>query len=148
MNTNLCHWHLNILKMEKQQEYLLKHFALVLRKLALGKEKELTVDANVAHCLTRKDLIQIVKKQFGGSIPKEHNLVEMEKVELFNLIENEMLIISYMTEKWCVASDSPVTKGISSVTNSDESSRTGSKKPEKKVTPKSNLNGKETSQKK
>ncbi len=134
--------------MKKQQEYLLKHFASVLRKLALGKEKELTVDTNVAHCLTRKDLIQIVKKQFGGTIPKEHNLVEMEKIELFELIENEMLIISYMTEKWCVAGESPVTKGISPVTNSDGSSHTGSKKPERKLTPKTNSNDKETSQKK
>jgi len=125
----------------------LKHFASVLRKLALGKEKELTTDTNVAHCLTRKDLIQIVKKQFGGTIPKEHNLIEMEKIELFELIENEMPIISYMTEKWC--GESPLTSsGVSPVTKSDESSHTGSKKPEKKVTPKSNLNGKETSQKK
>lgn len=131
--------------MEKQQEYLLKHFASVLRKLALGKEKELTVDTNVAHCLTRKDLIQIVKKQFGGSIPKQHDLIEMEKVELFKLIDNEMLIISYMTEKWSreprgADNKSPVT--IKKVIKESD------KKPEKKETPKSDSNGKGTSQKK
>jgi len=119
--------------MEKQQEYLLKHFASVLRKLALGKENEIKTDTNVAHCLNRKDLIQILKKQFGGTIPKEHDLIEMEKVELFELIKNQLLIISYMTEKWCRAGESPVTS---------------SKKPEKKESIKPNSNEKGTSQKK
>jgi hypothetical protein len=120
--------------MEKQQEYLLKHFASVLRKLALGKEKEITPDTNVALCLTRKDLIQIVKKQFGGTIPKEHDLVEMEKVELFELIENEMLIISYMTGKWCGAGESPVTR--------KEVPKGNDKKPEKKEVHKKKSDGK------
>lgn len=117
--------------MKREQEYLLKHFASVLRKLALGKEKEIKTDTNVAHCLNRKDLIQILKKQFGGTIPKEHDLVEMEKGELFGLITNQLLIISYMTEKWC--SESPLTSN---------------KKPEKKPSVKPTSNGKESSQKK
>lgn len=87
--------------MNREQEYLLKHFASVLRATALGKEVKPVIDTNVAHCLTRRDLIQIVKKQFGGTIPKEHDLVEMEKPELLKLIDNELRIISYMTEKWC-----------------------------------------------
>lgn len=86
--------------MKKEQEYLLKRFASILRAMALGKEVNPFVDNNVAHCLTRKDLIEIIKKCFGGTIPKEHNLIEMEKPELLSLIKNEMLIISYMTEKW------------------------------------------------
>lgn len=118
--------------MKRKQEYLLKHFASVLRKLALGKEKEIVTDPNVAHCLTRKDLIQIVKKQFGGTIPKEHNLVEMEKVELFELIENEMLIISYMTEKW---------SGESLETGRKEP-KSEEKKPEKKEILKKKPDGK------
>ena len=68
--------------------------------MALGKEREIAIDPNLAVCLSRKDLVQILKKQFGGSIPKEHDLIEMEKSELLGLIENEMLIICYMTEKW------------------------------------------------
>ncbi len=92
--------HTNLLTMKKEQEYLLKHFASILRGLALGKDKPKTIDSNVAHCLSRKDLIQILKKQFGGTIPKEHNLMEMEKSELLGLVKNEMLIISFMTEKW------------------------------------------------
>lgn len=118
--------------MKREQEYLLKHFASVLRKLALGKENEIKTDTNVAHCLTRKDLIQILKKQFGGTIPKEHDLVEMEKTELFELIENELFIISYMIEKWCGESSLAI----------------GNKKPEKKETPKPNSNEKGTAQKK
>lgn len=86
--------------MKREQEYLLKHFATALRSLALGKEMKPVSETNVAYCLTRKDLIQIVKKQFGGNIPKQHNLVEMEKLELIELVENQLLIISYMTEKW------------------------------------------------
>ena len=111
--------------MKREQEYLLKHFASVLRKLALGKEKEIKSDDQIAQCLNRKDLIQILKKQFGGTIPKEHDLVEMEKEELFGLIENQLLIISYMTEQWC-----------------GESLLSGNKKSEKKVPTKSKSDGK------
>jgi len=84
--------------MKKEQEYLLKHFAS--RAMALGKPKADSIEANVAHCLSRKELIEIIKKRFAGTIPKEHNLIEMEKPQLLALIENEMLIISYMAEKW------------------------------------------------
>ena len=118
--------------MKREQEYLLKHFASVLRKLALGKEKEIKTDTNVAHCLNRKDLIQILKKQFGGTIPKEHDLVEMEKVELFGLIQNEMLIISYMTEKWC--GESPLIK--------KDIPKASEKRPEKKEPVKKKSDGK------
>ena len=96
--------------MNKKTEYLLKHFASILRALALGKEVKSTIENNVAHCLTRKDLIQILKKQFGGTIPKEHNLIEMEKPELLGLVKNEMLVISYMTEMWSADGLSPITK--------------------------------------
>lgn len=120
--------------MEKQQEYLLKHFASVLRKIALGKEKEIANDTNVAHCLNRKDLIQIVKKQFGGAIPKEYNLIEMEKVELFEIIEDQLLIISYITEKMSQTGNSPVTKR--------EVAKVVVKKPEKKEILKKKPDGK------
>jgi hypothetical protein len=49
---------------------------------------------------SRKELIDIIKKRFDGSIPKEHNLAEMENEELVALIEDEMYIISYVTETW------------------------------------------------
>ena len=112
--------------MKREQEYLLKRFALVLRKLAIGKQKEIEPDTNVAQCLNRKDLIQILKKQFGGTIPKQYDLIEMEKVDLFELIENELFIISYMTLKWC----------------EESSLKIGNKKPEKKVTIKPKSDGK------
>ena len=87
--------------MEKQTQHLLKHFSSVLRNKATGKQSSSEIDTTVARYLSRKDLIEIIKKRFGGTIPKEHNLVEMENEELLSLIENEMYIISYMTEKWC-----------------------------------------------
>jgi len=86
--------------MKREHEYLLKRFASVLRGIALGKPQTTTIEENVAHCLSRKDLIEIIKKCFDGTIPKEHNLIEMEKPELLGLVKNEMIIISYMTEKW------------------------------------------------
>ena len=54
----------------------------------------------VVNCFNRKELIEILKKRFEGAIPKEYNLMEMENEELFQLIGNEMYLISYMSEKW------------------------------------------------
>lgn len=62
---------------------------------------------------------------------KEHDLVEMEKQELFGFFKNQLLIISYMTEKWSL-----------------EPREVSNKKPEKKVSVKPNSNDKESSKKK
>ncbi|WP_299117539.1 hypothetical protein [uncultured Winogradskyella sp.] len=78
----------------------MKHFAMVLRNLALGKETESLMSKNLVFYFSRKELIEILKKKFGGTIPKEHNLTEMENRELLELIDNELFIISYVTEKW------------------------------------------------
>ena len=86
--------------METHREHLMKHFASVLRGRALGKLKAPSIDPNVSRYFSRKELIDIIKKRFDGSIPKEHNLAEMENEELVALIEDEMYIISYVTETW------------------------------------------------
>ncbi|MFD2916865.1 hypothetical protein [Psychroserpens luteus] len=86
--------------MKTNKEQLMKHFATVLRNLALGKETESLMSKNLAFYFSRKELIEIIKKRFDGTIPKEHNLVELENKELLELIGNEMFIISYVTEKW------------------------------------------------
>lgn len=86
--------------METHKEQLMKHFASVLRGRALGKLKTPSIDPNVSRYFSRKQLIDIINKRFDGSIPKEHNLVEMENEELVALIEDEMYIISYVTETW------------------------------------------------
>lgn len=84
----------------KNTENLMKHFASVLRGRAIGNLKTPSIDKRVAHFFTRKELIEIIKNRFGGTIPKEHNLVEMENSELLNLIGDELFIISFMTKKW------------------------------------------------
>ncbi|MFV0571717.1 MAG: hypothetical protein ACK5M1_04690 [Xanthomarina gelatinilytica] len=86
--------------MENNTEHLMKHFASVLRGRALGKLKAPSIDPNVSRYFSRKQLIDIIKKRFDGSIPKEHNLAEMEKEELVALVGDEMYIISYVTESW------------------------------------------------
>ena len=84
----------------KNTENLMKHFAAVLRGRALGTQKAPSISNKVAIYFSRKELIEIIKSRFGGSIPKEHNLVEMENSELLSLIGDELFIISYMTQKW------------------------------------------------
>ena len=86
------------MKTNKQQ--LMKHFATVLRNLALGKETNNLMSKNLVFYFTRKELIEILKKKFGGTIPKEYDLMEMENRELLELVDNELFIISYITEKW------------------------------------------------
>ncbi|WP_171974454.1 hypothetical protein [Cellulophaga omnivescoria] len=56
----------------------MKHFATVLRTQARGKQTELTIDKTITKYLSRKELIEIIKKKFNGSISKEHNLLELE----------------------------------------------------------------------
>lgn len=86
--------------MENKKEQLMKHFASVLRGRALGKLKTPSIAPNVSRYFSRKELIEIIMKRFDGSIPKEHNLVELENEELVALIKDEIYVISYVTEIW------------------------------------------------
>ncbi|MDG5490624.1 hypothetical protein [Psychroserpens sp. SPM9] len=86
------------MKTSKQQ--LMKYFATVLRGRALGKQTDSLMGKNLAFYFSRRELIEILKKKFNGTIPKEHDLVELENKELLELIEDELFIISYVTEKW------------------------------------------------
>ncbi|WP_452225602.1 hypothetical protein [Lacinutrix chionoecetis] len=75
--------------------------------------------------------IEIIKKKFEGSIPKEYNLLEFENEELLTLIEDELFIISFVTEKWSKQGLRPTSK---------PSVKGENKKAEvKKETPKPNL---------
>ncbi|PHS65768.1 MAG: hypothetical protein COB12_06765 [Flavobacterium sp.] len=84
----------------KNNENLMKHFASVLRARALGTQKAPSISDKVAIYFSRKELIEIIKSRFGGTIPKEYNLIEMENQELISLIGDELFMISYMTGKW------------------------------------------------
>ncbi|MFC5044086.1 hypothetical protein ACFSTE_09255 [Aquimarina hainanensis] len=88
--------------MEIQKQQLVKLFSLILKKRASEdavKTNEIT--PSLLKFFSRKELIAIIKYRFGGSIPKEHDLMEKENEELLNLIEDDMYIISYVTQKWC-----------------------------------------------
>ena len=86
--------------MESNRQQLMKYFATVLRNRALGKQTDNLMSKNLAFYFSRKELIELVKRRFGGSIPKEHNLVELENKELLELVGDEMFLISFVTEKW------------------------------------------------
>ncbi|WP_299223173.1 hypothetical protein [uncultured Psychroserpens sp.] len=110
--------------MKTNKEQLMKYFATVLRNRALGKETDSLMSKNLAFYFSRKELIEILKKKFNGTIPKEHNLVELENKELLELIGDELFIISYVTEKW--------SKEISEKKPSTRSSVTQKPKPNDK----------------
>ena len=114
--------------MEKQTQHLLKHFSSILRNKVTGKELSSEIDKTVVRYLSRKDLIEIIKKRFGGTVPKGHNLMELENEELLSLIENEMYIISYMTEKWCDESFKTTEKNNSSNTRQTQKPKPDDKK--------------------
>lgn len=109
--------------MKTNKEQLMKYFAMVLRNRALGKDTETLMTKNLVFYFSRIELIEILRKKFGGTIPKEHNLVELENKELLGLIGDELFIISYVTEKWSkeISSEKPKPKKVSP----------GSDKPEK-----------------
>ncbi|MCK8479039.1 hypothetical protein [Psychroserpens algicola] len=112
--------------MKTNKEQLLKYFATVLRNRALGKETDSLMRKNLTFYFSRKELIEILKKKFGGTIPKEHDLVELENKELLELIGDEMFIISFITEKWSkeVSEKKPKTEKVN-----PSSSKTQNPKP-------------------
>jgi len=115
--------------MENNKEQLMKHFASVLRGRALGKLETPSVDPNISRYFKRKELIEIIKKRFEGTIPKEHNLVEMENQQLLDLVGDEMFIIAYITEKW--SKEIPEVKPIKTTLQKNvslKSKKTGNKK--------------------
>ncbi|REE80692.1 hypothetical protein BX611_2344 [Lutibacter oceani] len=93
--------------MENNENSLMKYFSMVLRKRANGEVRTIKDFGNdLTKYLNRKELIEIISKKFNGSIPKEFNLVEMENEELLEVVGDEMYIISYVTEKWSLTSQS------------------------------------------
>ncbi len=88
--------------MKTNKKPLMKYFAAVLRKRALSTvEINEPINPAILKFFTRKDLIQIITDKHDGTIPKQHNLVELENEELLAIIGDDMYIISYITKKWC-----------------------------------------------
>ena len=115
---------------------LLKHFSSVLRTRVLGNMEVPNISTNTLRFLSRKELINIVKKRFDGTIPKQYNLVEMENKELLELIGDEMYIIAHFTSNWCNESLEPVKKDKEE-SAPIQTSKTDSKKKEEPIVKKS-----------
>lgn len=80
---------------------LMKHFASVLRRRALATtEVKEIINPQILNFFSRKDLIEIIKDKYDGTIPKKHDLIELENRDLLSIIEDDIYIISFMTKKW------------------------------------------------
>lgn len=78
---------------------LMKHFATILRNRAVGRN-DASLDPVILKYLSRKELIEIIREKFSGTIPKQYDLIELENGELLSIIEDDMYIIAYCTKKW------------------------------------------------
>ncbi len=87
--------------MKTNKRTLMKHFSAILRKRALAtSEVNENINLVILKSLNRKELIQIIKDKYDGSIPKQYSLAELENEELLNIIGDDMYIIAYVTQKW------------------------------------------------
>lgn len=95
--------------MKTDKNALLKHFSLMLKKRASG-EKPTGINPNILKFFSRKELIEIIKQKFGGSVPKEHDLAELENEELLEIIGDEMFVLLYVTGMWSLEIANAITK--------------------------------------
>ena len=84
--------------MKTNEHQLLKHFAIVLRNRANGNNEP--ISPTLLKYLSRKDLVEVIRKIHNGTIPKGLDLTLMENEELLAIIKDEMFVISFITEKW------------------------------------------------
>ena len=87
--------------MDSKQKQLLKHFASVLRNRANADGKQTPVISdNLLKFFSRKELIEVIRRMYGGSLPKDMELVELENRELLSIIGDEMYILSFLIDGW------------------------------------------------
>jgi len=72
---------------------------VILRDLANGKTDS-KINTQILRYLSRKDLIGVISRKYNGNIPTGTVPMEAENEKLLELIGNEILIISYFTQKW------------------------------------------------
>ncbi len=108
----------------KNKENLLKHFASVLRNRANGNINPISL--TLLKHLSRKDLVEVIKKVHHGSIPKQLDFALMENQELLEVIKDEMFIIAYITEKW--SEEAQMTKELIKSVEEHKPQKAGNKK--------------------
>jgi hypothetical protein len=113
--------------MKTNEQQLLKHFASVLRNRANGQSK-LEISKTILKYLTRKDLIEVLKKANNGILPKDLDITFMENEELLLHIKDELFIIAYVTEKMCKHQQSKIASVPLKTSNSDKSNSGTNKK--------------------
>lgn len=84
---------------------LMKHFAGMLKDRATGKATR-GVSDSLLKFFSRKELIEILTRKGGGKLSPDWNIAELENEELLSLIGDEMFILSYYVEKWCIEDNS------------------------------------------
>lgn len=95
----------NQIKMDENKQALMKIFSSVLRDRAKSETEYREISPEMLRFFSRKDLIEIITfKIYDGTVPEEHNLIEMENEDLLTIIGDDMYIISYVTEKWSAES--------------------------------------------
>ncbi len=91
--------------MDKKQQ-LMKRFSVMLKNRVVGKESKQGSRDVLLESLSRKDLIEILNRKSGGSIPEDWNIAELEKEELLDKVGDEMFILAYFVESWCAEQQS------------------------------------------
>ncbi len=86
--------------MDKKQQ-LMKRFSVMLKNRVMGKESKEGPREVLLENLSRKDLIEILSRKSGGSIPEDWNIAELEKEELLDKVGDEMFVLAYFVEFWC-----------------------------------------------
>lgn len=89
--------------METNKKALMKHFSVILKKRATEDTPEKqSINPAILKYVSRKELIAIITHKHNGTIPTKHNLAELENEELLPLIGDDLFIITYITNKWCM----------------------------------------------
>ena len=115
--------------MNEHKTELLKRFSIVLKERSKSEPQYQTISPEMLKFFSRKELIEIITHNFGGNVPEEHNLVEMENNELLLLIGDDFNIISYVMSNWSKETSGLPTKQewINSKISSEPENKIGEK---------------------
>ncbi len=93
------------------QNQLMKYFSLRLKRRT--SEESSSISPKILPFLSRKDLVNSITYRYQGKLPPGLDLVEMENEELLTLIGDELYIMAYMLQKWCLELQEQVKLGSS-----------------------------------
>ncbi len=107
----------------KNRQELQKYFSSVLRQRAKSEDSaKQPIDPSILKFFTRKELVHIVIQKFKSGLPAEINLVELEKEELLLLVEDDLIILSYLAQKW-IKEDQSIPSPIIPIKETEEKTK-------------------------